>query len=72
MAEQTKERRTSPAQFVQEVRSEASRVVWPGRKETGITTLMVFLMAALIMVFLFLVDQVLRIGIETIIRFGGS
>ena len=69
MAESRK-RRVSPAQFVQEVRSEASRVVWPSRRETGITTLMVFGMVAVAMLFLFLVDQVLRLGIETIIGFG--
>ena len=69
MAEPAK-RRVSPARFVQEVRSEASRVVWPSRKETGITTLMVFGMVALAMIFLFLVDQVLRVGIEFIIGFG--
>lgn len=65
-------KRTSPAQFVREVRAEGSRVVWPGRKETGITTGMVFLMATLVMVFLFLVDQVLRFGIEGIVRLGGG
>ncbi len=71
MAEPTK-RRVSPAQFVQEVRSEASRVVWPSRKEVFVTTLMVFAMVAVAMIFLFLVDQVLRIGIETIIGFGSG
>ena len=69
MAEPRK-RRVSPAQFVQEVRSEASCVVWASRKETGITTLMVFAMVALAMIFLFLVDQVLRVGIEFIIGYG--
>lgn len=65
-------KRTSPAQFVREVRAEGERVVWPNRKETGITTAMVFAMAALVMVFLFLVDQVLRFGIEGIVRLGGG
>ena len=72
MAEPAKRMRMSPARFVREVRSEASKVVWPSRKETGITTLMVFGMAAIAMLFLFLVDQVLRVGIEWIVRFGGS
>ena len=70
MADPVKRRRISPAQFVQEVRTEASRVVWPSRRETGVTTLMVFAMAALAMLFLFLVDQVLRFGIEAIVGLG--
>lgn len=72
MAEPVRQRRTSPAQFVREVRAEGSRVVWPNRKETGITTVMVFALSAIIMIFLFLVDQVLRYGIETVIRIGGG
>ena len=70
MSESTR-RRVSPAQFVQEVRSETARVIWPSRRETGLTTGMVFVLASLAMVFLFLVDQVLRVGIEWVIRLGG-
>jgi len=60
------------AQFVQEVRSETSRVHWPSRKEVGVTTLMVLGMTAVAMLFLFMVDQVLRVGIEAIIGLGGG
>lgn len=59
-------------EFFQEVRSEARRVVWPNRKETGLTTLMVFIMAAVAMLFLFLVDQILRFGIEGVVSLGGG
>lgn len=63
--------RTNPAQFIQQVRAEAAKVVWPTRKETGLTTVMVFIMAALAAVFFFLVDQLIALGIDQILRLGG-
>ena len=57
----------SPAQFVRQVRQEVSKVTWPGRKETGIGTLMVFLAA----IFFFLVDLVLSWGVQSILGLGG-
>ena len=45
----------NPGQFVREVRQEVSKVTWPTRKETAITTGMVFLMVVLAAVFFFLV-----------------
>ena len=63
--------RVNPARFVQEVRAEASKVVWPTRRETMLTTVMVFVMAALAATFFFLVDQVLGLGIDAILHLGG-
>lgn len=63
--------RVSPAQFVQQVRAEASKVFWPERRETLLTTVMVFVMAALAATFFFLVDQLLSLGIDTILHLGG-
>ena len=54
----------NPAQFVAQVRTEASKVVWPSRKEAGMTTVMVFIMAVLVAIFFFIVDQILRLGID--------
>ncbi|MEX2519342.1 MAG: preprotein translocase subunit SecE [Paracoccaceae bacterium] len=62
--------RTNPAQFIQQVRAEAAKVVWPTRKETGLTTVMVFIMAALAAVFFFMVDQVIALGIDQVLRLG--
>jgi len=50
----------NPAQFVSQVRSEARKVVWPSRKEAGITTMMVFVMALLAAIFFFFVDLILH------------
>jgi preprotein translocase subunit SecE len=55
-------RRTSPMQFVQEVRREMSKVTWPSWKETWLTTMMVFIMVGLTMVFFAVVDLVLQYG----------
>ncbi len=59
--------RTNPLQFAQQVRAEAAKVVWPTRRETGLTTVMVMIMAALFAVFFFLVDMIVRFGLELIL-----
>jgi len=63
-------RRTSPLQFFQEVRREASKVTWPTWKETWLTTVMVFIMVAITMVFFFLVDTGLSIGVRWLLGVG--
>jgi preprotein translocase SecE subunit len=50
----------SPFKFLQEVRSETAKVTWPTRRETTITTIMVFVMVALASVFFFASDQIIR------------
>jgi len=51
----------SPFKFLQEVRTETSKVTWPSRRETIITTIMVFVMVALASIFFFASDQVIRV-----------
>ena len=51
----------SPFKFLQEVRTETAKVTWPSRRETTITTIMVFVMVALASVFFFAPVQVIRI-----------
>lgn len=48
--------KTSPGEFIRQVRSEATKVVWPTRKETGMTTVMVLIMALVLGIFFFVVD----------------
>ena len=55
-------RRTSPMQFFTEVRREMSKVTWPSWKETWLTTMLVFIMVGLTMVFFAVVDFVLNYG----------
>ncbi len=59
--------RTNPLQFIQQVRAEAAKIVWPTRREVGLTTVMVMIMATLFATFFFLVDLVIRFGLETIL-----
>ncbi|MBV9653476.1 MAG: preprotein translocase subunit SecE [Acetobacteraceae bacterium] len=59
-----------PAKFVREVRSEVARVTWPSRKETLVTTGLVFAMAALAAVFFFVVDQVIGVGVRALFGVG--
>ena len=62
--------KTSPAQFVREVRQELAKVTWPTRKELVFMTLMVFAMSALAAVFFFLVDQVIAMGVRLVLGLG--
>jgi len=62
--------RTSPAQFIQEVRQETAKVTWPSRKETVTTTAMVFLMVVLVSVFLSFADYLIGNGLKLILGGG--
>ncbi len=59
---------TNPVQFVQQVRAEISKVVWPGRREVVLTTVMVFIMAALFAAFFSLVDLGIRSGLSALLN----
>lgn len=61
--------KTTPLQFLQQARGEIAKVVWPTRREVLLTTLMVFLMAALTAVFFSLVDVLIRYGLTFILSF---
>ena len=55
-------RRASPMEFLSQVNKERKKVTWPSMRETWLTTMMVFIMVGLTMVFFFAVDFVLRYG----------
>ncbi|MAV87774.1 MAG: preprotein translocase subunit SecE [Rhodospirillaceae bacterium] len=57
--------------FLKQVRLETSKVTWPTRKETMISTVMVFVMVLIAALFFFAVDQVLSSGIKLIFGLGG-
>ncbi len=59
--------RTNPLQFIQQVRAEVAKITWPTRRETGLTTVMVMIMATLFATFFFLVDLAIRYGLETVL-----
>jgi preprotein translocase subunit SecE len=61
----------SPIQFFHQVRQETAKVTWPTRKETTVTTAMVFVMVFLAAIFFLLVDQVLALGVRVLFGIGG-
>jgi preprotein translocase subunit SecE len=61
---------TSPLEFLRQVRQEVGRVTWPTRKETTVTTAMVFAMVVLAAIFFFLVDEVLARGVQFVLGIG--
>ena len=62
--------KTNAAEFVQQVRQELTRVTWPTRKETMVTTAMVFVMVFIAAAFFFVVDQVLSYGVRMLFGLG--
>ena len=65
-----KKPRTSPVQFYQQVMAEARKIVWPSRKETWITSVMVFIMVIIASIFFWIVDTGLGFLFRWIIGLG--
>ena len=63
--------KTSPGEFVRQVRQEVSKVTWPTRKETVVTSIMVFIMVIIMALFFLGVDQVLSTLVSWILGLGG-
>tara|TARA_Y100000590_G_scaffold265859_1_gene298638 strand:- start:2721 stop:2918 length:198 start_codon:yes stop_codon:yes gene_type:complete len=63
-------KRTGPLEFIQQVRNEVSKVTWPTRNETMITTLIVFIFSFIASIFFFLGDQIMSFGIQLVLGIG--
>ena len=63
--------KVSPAQFVRQVRQEVSRISWATRRDTGLATITVFVMATIAAIFFLLVDMVLSNVVQFVLGFGG-
>ena len=61
---------TNPFTFLQQVRTETSKVTWPSRRETLISTAMVLVFAFIAAIFFFAADQVLAFAVELILGIG--
>ena len=59
---------SNPLKYVQQVRNEVSKIVWPTRKETMTTTLMVFVMSAIIALFFFIIDTITSNVLDIILK----
>jgi len=60
----------SPAKFLTEVRAEVGKITWPSRKETLITTGLVFALSGMAALFFFVADQVIGIGVRALFGVG--
>ena len=60
-------KRVGPAEFLSQVRDEGRKVTWPTRRETTVTTIMVFVMVILASLFFTVVDQAMRYGVGLIL-----
>ena len=60
----------NPFAFLQQVRAEASKIVWPSRRETGVSTVMVIAMAFLAAIMFLVADQVISRGIQLVLGLG--
>ena len=63
--------KTNPFTFFQQVRAETAKVAWPTRRETLITSMMVFVMVILAALFFFAVDQILGWGVGQLLNLAG-
>ena len=63
--------KTNPFEFLQQVREEAAKVTWPTRRETMISTVMVFIMVAIASIFFLVVDSVLHRGVQWLLGITG-
>lgn len=63
---------TNPVQFIQQVRGEVTKIVWPSRRETLITSAMVLVMASVTALFFFFVDWIIRSGLQFVLTVFGT
>jgi preprotein translocase subunit SecE len=63
--------KTNPVEFIEQVRRETAKVTWPTRKETTISTVMVFVFVTLAALFFFFVDQILALAVRLVLGIGG-
>ncbi len=59
--------RTNPITFLQQVRTEVAKVVWPSRNEVLISTVMVLILVALASLFFLLADQLISWGVQAVL-----
>lgn len=60
----------NPAKFVREVRQEATKVTWPTRKETLVSTGMVLVLATVAALFFMLVDAMIAYLVRVLLGLG--
>ena len=59
--------RVNPGEFIRQVRAESAKIVWPTRKETAMTALMVVIMTSLLAAFFFAVDSAFNLIVHSLL-----
>ncbi|WP_375403510.1 preprotein translocase subunit SecE [uncultured Sphingomonas sp.] len=62
--------KTSPAQFIAQVRAETAKVVWPSRRETVMTGIMVVIMTTILALFFLGVDSFFNAVVQALLKFA--
>jgi preprotein translocase subunit SecE len=62
----------SPFGFLQQVRAETAKIVWPSRRETVVSTVMVIAMAFFAAIFFLIADQLIAYGVRLLLGVGGG
>ena len=62
--------KVSPGEFIRQVKQEGRKVTWPTRKDTLISTATVLAMIVVVAIFFFVLDQLLALGVQTILGLG--
>lgn len=63
--------KTSPALFFKQVRQEVAKVTWPTRRETTVSTGMVFVMVVIAAIFFLVIDQIFAASVKLLFGLGG-
>jgi preprotein translocase subunit SecE len=63
--------RVNPGEFIRQVRAESAKIVWPSRKETAMTALMVVIMTSLLAAFFFGVDAIFQAIVHALLGLLG-
>jgi len=69
-APEAPKKRTTPMQFINQVRAEGRKITWPSRKETWITSVMVFIMVVVASLFFWVVDLLLALAASQLVQIG--
>ncbi|MBL6623633.1 MAG: preprotein translocase subunit SecE [Rhizobiales bacterium] len=61
-----------PIQYVQEIKNEVKKVVWPTKRETTVTSIMVLIFVFVAAIFFLIADQILSWFVGLILGIGGN
>ena len=65
-------KKTNPAQFVRQIRQELSKVTWPDKKDTFLSSVIVIVLIMVFSIFFLLTDQLWSFVIKKIIQIGAN